>query len=609
MKTPLRFAKIISTPTLHAWTQGYTAGNLIAIISLTQSSQNGTQEITEISLPILGKDLINTLEAEYFTLETKNLTTIKQAISTTIEKVPQDILLSFGVAVIIENILYLYQYGPGKIVMKRKDKIGVLLEQTEQKNLIAGSGFIEDGDVILLETQKFTETVPVDTISPYLHKDKISEMADKLSPLVHESQMGGAAAIAFSYSEDNSVATTQHGEKTIASDSFAMPEPPKEEKLHSHPHVSQNEPEVIPENQDIKPNEKNAELAIEDATIEEPKKRKFSSFHFSHARKLFITIVVILIVVLIGSIFFSTRKQKQVADQKLFTQTVVPAQKKYDEAQSLMSLNQNLAMEDYQSAKNLLTPAVGKFPADSKESLETTTLMQKIDTALSQIAQTAPQDAKQTDASNSPVLSALMQHANAKYATEDTKAIYLVDATGITSIDKSTAKTTAIITNNSDWKDVGGLATYLGNFYVLDRSGGILKYVPTGNGFSKSHYFPGNAPDVSKANGIAIDGSIWIISSDGSIAKYTRGIADTFTIKGIDKPLSNPTRIYTSIDSPNVYILDNGNKRIVVLDKKGNFIAQYPAGIINSAQDFQVFEPQKKVYVLSTSKVWEIDLK
>src|SRR5436190_13349379 len=115
MKTPLHFAKIIATPTLQTWTQAYNAGNLIAILSVAEPA-SVEKDIQEISLPGIGKDIINSLEAEYFTLETKNLTSIKQAITSTVEKVPSALLVSFGVAVIIENILYLYLYGPGKII-------------------------------------------------------------------------------------------------------------------------------------------------------------------------------------------------------------------------------------------------------------------------------------------------------------------------------------------------------------------------------------------------------------------------------------------------------------------------------------------------------------
>src|SRR5258708_34695927 len=108
MKSPLTYAKIVATPTLSAWSQAYNAGNLAAVIALNQETvenQEGQPSIsTNVSLASLGKELLNTLEAEYFTIETKNLTSIKQAITTTCEKVEEGTDLSLVVSVIIENI-------------------------------------------------------------------------------------------------------------------------------------------------------------------------------------------------------------------------------------------------------------------------------------------------------------------------------------------------------------------------------------------------------------------------------------------------------------------------------------------------------------------------
>lgn len=74
-------------------------------------------------------------------------------------------------------------------------------------------------------------------------------------------------------------------------------------------------------------------------------------------------------------------------------------------------------------------------------------------------------------------------------------------------------------------------------------------------------------------------------------------------------PFKNPTRIYTNINNDNIYVLDNGNSRIVILDKNGAYKAQYKADIIKTAKDFDVFEKDKKIFVLSSGKIYQIDLK
>jgi len=569
MKNPLTFAKIIPTPTLSAWSQAYNAGNLAAVVSLTQNPSQ------DASLPVIGKDILNTLEAEYFTLETKNLTTVKQAVQTTVEKIEDTINVSLCVAVLMENVLYVCIYGKGKALMKRKNKLGVLLEQNQDNTLISGSGYIESGDIVILETDQFARLISHDMLLPCLEHEKLPEIAETLFPILHEKQAGNAAAVAFSYTEEK---------QSLVPDEKEINEGKTEQKISN---------EIISEKKDV---EKKKE-----------KKNVFVHMHLSHSRKLFLTIILIILIVLGGSIYFATKKQKQTVANNLYQTTVVPAQKKYDEGKSLLDLNKNLALDDFQKAKSILTPAKGKFPPESKENQDAVLLMKKIDDALAGTSPAQTQSTptgKSVDASVSNTLSALLKYSDEKYVNHNGTTVYLANNDGVL-----TAAGKTLIKNNTDWKDIGGFETYLGNIYLLDKSAGIFKYVSTGNNYSKSNYFSGTAPDLSKAAGIAIDGSIWILSTDGTILKYTHGSADSFTLKNLDKPFKNPSRIFTSIDANNVYILDNGNSRIAVLDKNGNFLTSYPDSSVSSAQDFDVFESQKKIYVLSSGKVWEVDLK
>ena len=97
--------------------------------------------------------------------------------------------------------------------------------------------------------------------------------------------------------------------------------------------------------------------------------------------------------------------------------------------------------------------------------------------------------------------------------------------------------------------------------------------------------------------------------TNGTINKYTRGEEESFEITGLTTNFSSPTRILTSEDFDNIYILDRGNSRIVVLDKEGKFVSSYSANVIKNAKDFDVNEANKKIFVLSGDKVYQIDLK
>lgn len=586
MKSPITYAKIVATPTPSSWSQAYNAGNLAAVISLTQAPITNDESGFEgtLSLPSLGKELLNTLEAEYFTLEAKNLETIKQAITTTCEKLSGPITLALSVAVIIENVLYVYIFGQGKVLMKRSGKLGTLLSQKEDSNLISGSGFIENGDIIILETPQFEAIVPENLLLPCLEHDKLSEMAEILSPVIHKEQEGAAAALAFSFQEEVRSSLESKREQSsrplesLASDDFVIPDETP---------LSEEEPK------------EKAQQPVLRHTQDAGRK-------FSHSRKLFLTIAIILGVVLIASIYFAVKKQQEATRHALFESSIVPAQKKYDEGQSLMDLNKSLARDDFTSAKDMLNSVLVSLPAGSKEAQEGQALLQKIDDALNNTAQVTSVNAAKVDASSSPLLGAFSKSPSALYGGIDSGTVYLADNTGISSVKKDTTK--SLIKNSSDWKTIGGFGAYLGNFYVLDKQSGIVKY-PGGTTPKADYLAKGVSPDLTKAVDLTIDGSIWVLSSDGSILKFTKGAQDDFTLKGLDKPLVRPTRIVTSVDDNNVYVLDNGNKRIVVFDKNGNFLAQYQSGILSSAFAIDVHESDKKIYILSGGTIYGIDIK
>ena len=90
---------------------------------------------------------------------------------------------------------------------------------------------------------------------------------------------------------------------------------------------------------------------------------------------------------------------------------------------------------------------------------------------------------------------------------------------------------------------------------------------------------------------------------------FPQGAKDTFNVTGLSKKLSNPTRIQTTPDFDNIYVLDNGNSRIVILKKDGTFVKDYTASAIKNAIQFDVLEKDKKAFVLAGDKVYQLDLK
>src|SRR5260221_5113439 len=154
VKPSLAYAKIVATPTDSAWSQVYNAGSLFACLSLTLSGQ---QNYDPVSLQALGKEIFSNLETEFFTLEKKDLPSIKEAIGTRFSSIPATVHTSLALAYFLDGILYLFLKGAGKIVIKRADTIGVLLEEDDETSneVIAASGYLQHTDCIVLQTKQF----------------------------------------------------------------------------------------------------------------------------------------------------------------------------------------------------------------------------------------------------------------------------------------------------------------------------------------------------------------------------------------------------------------------------------------------------------------------
>lgn len=154
--------------------------------------------------------------------------------------------------------------------------------------------------------------------------------------------------------------------------------------------------------------------------------------------------------------------------------------------------------------------------------------------------------------------------------------------------------------------------TYFGNAYFLVPSENqILKSVPVESGeYSVAKYWvTAENPPLTDAVAMAIDGFIYVLKSDGSVLKFEKGeLVFDFGLKDLDKPLADPRAIFTTIDSEHLYILDAGNKRIVVINKSGFYESQYVYEGLTDPTDLFVDEAAGATYLLDGTKVFRIGM-
>ncbi len=606
--TNVTFAKIVATPTLYSWAQAYNAGKLFAVLSL-EKNQEETEE--KDLLNILGKEILDKLEQEYYSLETKDLESIKNAVLVTSKKIPENIFCSFVIGAVVNNIFYAFVLGKGKVDIKRGDKYGTILhiEEAPSSSIKAASGFLQDNDVIVLQTIQFADIFPSEVISSSIDHLPPSEIAETLAPTLHSNEKAsGAAAVITSY---KALLTETADEETAIGEEHGSGKTKDEEK-------DQKEQKEEPAKSDD---------YFPQAPVEVKSTSYFSRFklpftlpvsnlklpkihNINHSKKIFLTIAVIIAVVFVASIYLATKKQNDQKTQALFAQVYPQAQKKYNEGEDLLSLNQSLAHDSFQAAQTMLENGKGEFPKNSAEEKQILALLAKVNLALNSSSGVNSTSASQVDASTSPILSLEIKNPQASYFAQDNNTFYYIDSNGLSSVSSSGGTAKVIIKSSDLPKNIGGLSVYYGNIYVLDKDNKqIDKFVETSGGYTKTNYFGGISPDLSNADAMTIDGSIWVLFSNGSVEKFLRGNPENLTVSGLDKPFSSPTRIYTTADFNNVYVLDRGNSRIVVLDKNGNYVAQYQSPILKNANDFEVLESSKIINILSGGKVYQINLK
>ncbi len=593
--TNLSFAKIVATPTSSSWSQAYNAGSLFIVLALTTDDEELQKE-----LPTHGKQLLSNLEAEFFGLEDKNFETIKKAITSSLPEMPEAITISLALAFSKEDTLFAFILGSGRITLKRSDKIGVILENLESnRELHSSSGYLESNDLILIQTGAFAGSVPHKTIVEALENSLPNDIAEIISPSVHGGTEGGASAIILSYK-----GISAHPLEEEPEQAEATPQPSSEPIKHTQPIIHESaythDTSSMPDKAfSDDTDDENGPSFISNLTARLPK-LSLPGVKLDRQKRIVLAATCILLGLLIVSIIFVQKNSQSSKNHALFEEIYTSAKKDYDEAEGLLSLNKSLARDDYQSARQTLYTASGKFKPGSDEANKIKELSDLVDKRLAEFGGSSQANLKEADTASSPVLAALTKDAVLAATSEDS-TVYTITSKEVAKDGSSTIK------NDSNWSNVKALGVFSGNVYVLDTKA-LIKFIPAGSDYAESSYFKGDAPSLSNVKSMAIDSSIYLLFADGSIQKYTRGTKDNFSINGLTKSLANPVSIYTSPDVENIYVLDPSNSRLVKLDKSGTFIKEYAANQLSGAKALTVSKDEKTAAILIGTKVYELSL-
>ena len=157
--------------------------------------------------------------------------------------------------------------------------------------------------------------------------------------------------------------------------------------------------------------------------------------------------------------------------------------------------------------------------------------------------------------------------------------------------------------------DVSNLASFKSLLYVLDaKNNQIYRYAKSGDNWGNpKNWLKAAEPNLSGAVALTVDGSVYVLQTDGTIIKMENGKAVDFRVKTIEPAISQPTGIKTTESSKFLYVLDPKNQRLVVINKTdGNLTAQYYSPVFTELKDFLINENTKQIYLLNGTSIYGV---
>ncbi len=168
--------------------------------------------------------------------------------------------------------------------------------------------------------------------------------------------------------------------------------------------------------------------------------------------------------------------------------------------------------------------------------------------------------------------------------------------------------------SDSKWETANSIAYYSSSLYLLDGVvGQIYKHASSADLFKAGgEYIATSKVNLKQGISMAIDGSVYVLKSNGQAVKLEKSRETDFSLKDIPTPyntLKEPTKIYTDADTPSIYVLDRGQKRILEFDKDGDFRHQYALpSSFDQLSDISVSIKSRKIWILEKNNIYEIDI-
>ncbi len=625
----IKIAKIVGTANEKTWSQVHefrpeadqpltgerlkTHGQLMAALAFKTKKEG-------LEVSSFGTEIITRLQESYYSNESRSvLKKVEQTMESLKAEFFNEVELEVVMGVLLqvgdESFLYAGRRGGGQVCLKRGESVVELLSGDKEAGTVV-SGKLKGDDKLVIGTSQFFKIVAEGSLRANLEQGEVNEMVEGLAGVVHghEKNSQAAAVVVLKEAEKKPEAEGEHP-------------PSKQEKVKRVGRIL----EVV--NKQIKRLQPKA-VRVQSR---DPRKQKSAA-----------TIVVVLLVIFGVSLGLAGRKRQKTKKEAEYQAVVEEVEYKYTEAMELVELNPLRAKSLLSDSKARIEEYRGGLDEKINEELEGWLL--KIEQSLGEVQReyeieeaaewfdfSLVKDGFKGSDWELEETSLLVWDEEKKTVVEvslETKASKVVaggkeiegglvgvagergfvvssDGKTVTVIQVSDGEVVAEI-GEVEWGKIVDAVGFSSNLYLLDGTseGQIYKYLGVKSGLSSQRsYLTGESYDLSEAVSMAIDGSVWVLFSDGTIVKYVRGVKDAFVVAGLDQDFQEPIKIFTTPEVDNLYVLDRKATRVVVISKTGEYQAQYRWPGIAGVGDLVVSEDLGKIYLLTGEKVFSIELK
>jgi hypothetical protein len=156
------------------------------------------------------------------------------------------------------------------------------------------------------------------------------------------------------------------------------------------------------------------------------------------------------------------------------------------------------------------------------------------------------------------------------------------------------------------------METYGEKVYLVQRQQNqVLTYEPVNGIYDvpRGYFAPEIAPYLQETLDIAIDGRVYLLMGDGRVLAYFDGTPDpSFEIKNLPDTKFQPVvmAIEEETDQGTIYLGDAQNARIIVLNKRGEFLHQFrlPGEELKRLEAIAMSEQPPVLYILAENQLY-----